>query len=362
MPVLGVFYGTSLIADEVEDKTITYLFTRPIPRGAVLLGKYLAYLVCTVFVVLPSVVIVWLLHRPDRRQPRGQLPRPGRRTWACSPSGLAVYGAVFALVGAALKRPLLVGLVFVLGWEPLVMALPGYLKRLTVAYYLQGLVPHAMPSDSPLSLIQELFRETPSLTECLFWITAIEVVCLWLAARRWRGGNTCSSSNGYRVPEPQHPIYSYNCVEVAAMTQRTRYFLVGSALVVVVGSGHGPGGLHYNGGLPFGAASQDAELVYLPADVTAVAYADVRTIMSSEFSQKLREVLPTGEGKNELQRDLGSISSGILTSWSPALPGTSPQRAGPWSWCADGSTTATSKRWRSSTALLPRTTTASGCC
>ena len=34
VPVLGVFYGTSLIADEVEDKTITYLFTRPIPKGA----------------------------------------------------------------------------------------------------------------------------------------------------------------------------------------------------------------------------------------------------------------------------------------------------------------------------------------
>ena len=29
VPVLAVYYGTSLIADEVEDKTITYLFTRP---------------------------------------------------------------------------------------------------------------------------------------------------------------------------------------------------------------------------------------------------------------------------------------------------------------------------------------------
>src|SRR3954462_4519856 len=27
VPAVGVFYGTSLIADEVEDKTITYLFT-----------------------------------------------------------------------------------------------------------------------------------------------------------------------------------------------------------------------------------------------------------------------------------------------------------------------------------------------
>ncbi len=50
------------------------------------------------------------------------------------------------------------------------MVVPGYLKRFTVAYYLQGLVPHAMPRDSPLSLIQELFRETPGLTESLIWL------------------------------------------------------------------------------------------------------------------------------------------------------------------------------------------------
>ena len=68
--MLGVFYGTSLMADEVEDKTITYLFTRPIRRGAVLVGKYLAYLGCTVFVVLPSVVLVYLLIVPMRGQPR----------------------------------------------------------------------------------------------------------------------------------------------------------------------------------------------------------------------------------------------------------------------------------------------------
>src|SRR5262245_56773667 len=40
VPILGVFYGTALIADEADDKTITYLFTRPIQRGAVLVGKY----------------------------------------------------------------------------------------------------------------------------------------------------------------------------------------------------------------------------------------------------------------------------------------------------------------------------------
>jgi hypothetical protein len=54
VPVLGVFYGTSLIADEVEDKTITYLFTRPIPRRSIVMGKFIAYLLCAASMVLPS--------------------------------------------------------------------------------------------------------------------------------------------------------------------------------------------------------------------------------------------------------------------------------------------------------------------
>jgi len=182
VPVLGVFYGTSLIADEVEDKTITYLFTRPIPRSAILIGKYLAYLACTIFVVLPSVVIVWLLIVPmggslganfiDLLKDLGLLAL-----------GLAVYGAVFALIGSAMKRPLLTGLVFVLGWEPIAVALPGYLKRVSVAYYIQGLVPHAMPQNSPLSLIQDLFREVPGFADSMIWLAIILVGCLWLAAR-----------------------------------------------------------------------------------------------------------------------------------------------------------------------------------
>jgi ABC-type transport system involved in multi-copper enzyme maturation permease subunit len=182
VPVLGVFYGTALIADEVEDKTITYLFTRPIPRSAVLMGKYLAYLACTLCVVLPSVVLVWVLVVPVGGGLGTNFPDLVTDL-ALIAIGLAVYGAVFALIGCTLKRPLLFGLVFVFGWETIALAIPGYLKRFTVAYYVQGLVPHAMPNDSAISMIQEVMREIPSLTQCLFWMGAIEVVCLWLAMR-----------------------------------------------------------------------------------------------------------------------------------------------------------------------------------
>jgi ABC-2 type transport system permease protein len=181
IPVLGVFYGTSLIADEVEDKTITYLFTRPIPKGAVLLGKYFAYLACTIFVVLPSVVIVYLCIVPMRGSLGGSFIDLIKDLTLLA-IGLAVYGSVFAVIGARFKRPLLVGLIFIFGWEQAALAFPGYLKKFTVAYYLQALVPHAMPNDNVVSLIQGIFRENPSLPQALFWLSAILLAFLWLAA------------------------------------------------------------------------------------------------------------------------------------------------------------------------------------
>jgi ABC-type transport system involved in multi-copper enzyme maturation permease subunit len=183
VPVLGVFYGTALMADEIEDKTITFLFSRPIPRSAVLMGKYLSYLACTVLMVLPSVVIVYFL----------VVPVAGGLIGAEFPSlaadlgmlalGLAAYGAVFALVGGLVKRPLVAGLVFAFGWEPAVLLFPGYLKRATVGYYLQALVPHAMPQDSAVSVLMQMFLEIPTVASSLISLAVITTLALWLAGR-----------------------------------------------------------------------------------------------------------------------------------------------------------------------------------
>ena len=91
-------------------------------------------------------------------------------------------GQVFAFIGARFKRPLLVGLIFIFGWEQAALAFPGYLKKFTVAYYLQAMVPHAMPNDNVISLIQGIFRESPGLVESLVWLTVILAVFLWSAA------------------------------------------------------------------------------------------------------------------------------------------------------------------------------------
>ena len=109
--------------------------------------------------------------------------------------GLAVYGALFAFVGAFFKRPLVIGLVFIGGWEQMAMALPGYMKRFTVAYYVQALVPHAMPSEGVVSMLQGMFRDTPAGLRVAFLADrSMSLFFYILRPEPWSGRNTSSSN------------------------------------------------------------------------------------------------------------------------------------------------------------------------
>jgi hypothetical protein len=89
------------------------------------------------------------------------------------------------------------------------------------------------------------------------------------------------------------------------MTKGTRYFLTGAALILSLGLGTGLVA-YYKGDLQlFRSQIGPEELSYVPTAVSGLAYADVREIMNSEFRQKLREVLPTGEGKDKFLNETG---------------------------------------------------------
>lgn len=108
------------------------------------------------------------------------------------------------------------------------------------------------------------------------------------------------------------------------MTRSTRYFLAGSAFVLVLGLGTGLVA-YYNGGLPLGFSRGQADLGYVPADAAAVGYADVHAIMNSDFRQKLRQVLPTGEELGRIKDELGvDIEHDINTVTAAYLGGDHP--------------------------------------
>lgn len=91
------------------------------------------------------------------------------------------------------------------------------------------------------------------------------------------------------------------------MTTRTRYFVIAS--LVVLGTGLGTGLVAYYVGFPAGALGRQGgpdELAFVPRDVSAVAFADVHEVMTSELRQKMRRALPMQEnGQQEIQNQTG---------------------------------------------------------
>jgi len=141
-PMLALFYATGLVADEVEQETLTYLITRPRTRNAILAGKMLGSFILQVLLFVPAVVVAYYLAlAPEGWSQVGRNFPVLLRNLAAGVLGLAAYSGVFAAAGAALRRPVLVGLGFVFGWEAVVTFVPGVLRRFTVSHYVQSLLP-----------------------------------------------------------------------------------------------------------------------------------------------------------------------------------------------------------------------------
>jgi hypothetical protein len=91
------------------------------------------------------------------------------------------------------------------------------------------------------------------------------------------------------------------------MTAKTRYFLIGSVMVLILGLSIGL--VAFYGGMPAGLFSGQngpEELKYLPGDSAVVAYANVRDVMNSELRQRLRKFEGvTDEGRSEFKTRTG---------------------------------------------------------
>jgi hypothetical protein len=90
------------------------------------------------------------------------------------------------------------------------------------------------------------------------------------------------------------------------MSTKTRYFVIVSLLVMVVGIGTGL--VAYYAGFQGGAVSGPTslpELQYVPREASVVAYVDVRQVMASEVRKHLQWSPERGSGQQEFQNQTG---------------------------------------------------------
>ncbi len=183
--ILALFYGTSILSEEIEGRTLTYLTTRPLPKPAIVLGKYAAYAVWTTILVAAGTLLAFLVLNLDR------LADPSAwavlaKTTAVLSLGLWAYLAVFTLAGAALKKSILVGLFFGFGWETIVQYLPGSTQKLTIVHYLKSILRPAVASPQGFKSFLFVRLEPSSVLVSVLVLLLVTAAALALAVRTFR--------------------------------------------------------------------------------------------------------------------------------------------------------------------------------
>jgi ABC-type transport system involved in multi-copper enzyme maturation permease subunit len=184
LPLAALFFATALVADEVEGKTLTYLLTRPLTRASIFGGKFAAYLATTLALSLPSVVLTYfVLLTANGWTAVGATVGDLFRDVGAAALTLVAYGALFALLGVLLKRPVIPGLLFLYGWE-LMANLPGYLPRLTLTAWLRSLVHHRPAEEGLAGLFQQVLPAGQGLAVLVVASAAFLAAAAWIFSSR----------------------------------------------------------------------------------------------------------------------------------------------------------------------------------
>ncbi len=111
LPLTALIVGSSVLGLEVDDGTITHLLTKPLPRHEIVLSKLaVAWAVTTVTTAVPLVVAGLIA---------GNMPVLGAVLAAAL--GALAYTSLFVALSLLTKRPVAVGLVYIVLWENLLV-------------------------------------------------------------------------------------------------------------------------------------------------------------------------------------------------------------------------------------------------
>jgi hypothetical protein len=133
LPMFTLAYATGAIGAERENRSLIWLETRPIPRSAIYLAKFLGTLPWCILFGVGGFAALCLAGGESGRT-------AFRLFWPAALAGTIAFAALFHLIGALFRRPVVVGLVYVFFFEILVATLPGSLKLLSLAFYVRSLM------------------------------------------------------------------------------------------------------------------------------------------------------------------------------------------------------------------------------
>jgi ABC-type transport system involved in multi-copper enzyme maturation permease subunit len=187
IPFSALLLGVGVLGDELEGRTVTYLWTRPVGRGWTYLGRYLGAGVGYALLFVPAMFIALHAQSPAESLGDVSLWRP----IAIGLGGFFVYLAFFALLRTVLKRALVAGMFYTLVVDLAVSRMPAVgAAKLSVWHHL--MVIHCSAFDMGSARVTARLARTiapgETLTTSAVALASIGLFCLglgmWMARTR----------------------------------------------------------------------------------------------------------------------------------------------------------------------------------
>lgn len=164
LPIVTAVYASGAIGEEVEGKTLPYLFTRPVYRSWTLLARAASFLVATTLLALIAVTATFFTAASFSTNPFGHLDQL-TAYWATCTLAVFATGGIFLLLGVAVRAAVIIIVCYSFIWETLLSnaPIPGNILRYSFVFwersYLFSLLGRPLPEEIRAALTP------PTLTE-----------------------------------------------------------------------------------------------------------------------------------------------------------------------------------------------------
>jgi ABC-2 type transport system permease protein len=173
LPFLALVIGASALGEERDDGTILYLASTPLPRLAIALPAIAAAALTTFLLCVPGLAITVAL------SPGNDLSTT-TAAWAFASvlAGACTYAAAFGALSLRVKRPVVIGLVYVLFWEGSIATFAPSARWLSLGAYARAIVAGGLPSSTDANV------PAISAPAALAVLAAVTALATWWCGRR----------------------------------------------------------------------------------------------------------------------------------------------------------------------------------
>jgi ABC-2 type transport system permease protein len=137
LPVVALIVGTGVLGSEIDDGTLVHILTKPLPRRDIILAKFGVAVAATVVTTTIPLFVAGLL--------AGSVEL-GVALAVAAAVGSVAYTALFLLLSLLTKRPVLLGLVYILIWEGLLGRWVSGTRVLSIEQYVIAIADKLEPT------------------------------------------------------------------------------------------------------------------------------------------------------------------------------------------------------------------------